>query len=90
MIEGCRASKGPRAEGICPWRLRASAGEVRSMPCLIETVARFENLKFEISHLKSRAEGISGQLSAWADSRRNSKTTGLRCLTSKTRRAGKL
>src|SRR5579885_3911934 len=38
---------------------RGSAGEVRSMLCLLEGIAEFGDLKFEISDLKSRAEGIS-------------------------------
>src|SRR3712207_6938042 len=45
-----------------------SAGEVRSMLCLLERLPAFENLRFEISNLKSQAENISRQLRAWADS----------------------
>lgn len=37
---------------------RGSAGEVRSMLCVMERMAAFENLKFEISNLKSLAENI--------------------------------
>ncbi len=47
---------------------RGSAGEVRSMLCLLETLADFADLKSQISDLKSHAEGISRQLRAWADS----------------------
>src|SRR5579884_1944802 len=43
---------------------RGSAGEVRSMLCLLETLPGFENLKSEISNLKSEAEGVSRQLRA--------------------------
>jgi four helix bundle protein len=43
---------------------RGSAGEVRSMPCLLETLDDFSGLKSEISNLKSRAEGASRQLRA--------------------------
>jgi len=69
---------------------RGSAGEVRSMLCLLETLPEFENLKFEIPDLKSRAEGVSRQLRGWADSLQNSKITGQRYLTEAGRRAGKL
>jgi four helix bundle protein len=66
---------------------RGSAGEVRSMLCLLETIAEFDNLKSEISNLKSSAEGISRQLRAWADSLQNSKLTGQRYLTENTRKS---
>ncbi|MBA3243078.1 MAG: four helix bundle protein [Acidobacteria bacterium] len=65
---------------------RGSAGEVRSMLCLIERLPAFNNLKFEISNLKSSAENISRQLRAWADSLQNSEIKGQRYLTEKTRR----
>jgi len=68
---------------------RGSAGEVRSMLCLLETLPEFENLKFEISDLKSRAESVSRQLRGWADSLQNSKIAGQRYLTEKTRRTEK-
>ncbi len=67
---------------------RGSAGEVRSMLCLLERLPGFEDLKSEISTLKSLAESVSRQLRAWADSLQNSKITGQRYLTDKTRRAG--
>jgi four helix bundle protein len=41
---------------------RGSAGEVRSMLCLLERLPAFENLKSEISNLKSQVEGVSRQL----------------------------
>lgn len=66
---------------------RGSAGEVRSMLCLLEALPGFGNLKSEISDLKSRAESISRQLRGWADSLQNSKITGQRYLNEKTRRA---
>jgi four helix bundle protein len=66
---------------------RGSAGEVRSMLCLLETLPGFENLKSEISNLKSEAEGVSRQLRAWADSLQNSKIPGQRYLTEKARKA---
>jgi four helix bundle protein len=68
---------------------RGSAGEVRSMLCLLEGIPGFGDLKSEISDLKSLAESISRQLRAWADSLQGSKITGQRYLTDKTRQAEK-
>ena len=68
---------------------RGSAGEVRSMLCLLERLPAFSNLKSEISDLKSMAEGIARQLRAWADSLQSSKIKGQRYLTEKTRQAEK-
>jgi four helix bundle protein len=68
---------------------RGSAGEVRSMLCLLEGLPGFGDLKSEISDLKSLAESISRQLRAWADSVQSSKITGQRYLTDKTRQAEK-
>jgi four helix bundle protein len=68
---------------------RGSAGEVRSMLCLLERIPTFSDLKSEISNLKSAAEGISRQLRAWADSLQSSKIKGQRFLTAKTRDAEK-
>ncbi len=66
---------------------RGSAGEVRSMLCLLERLPSFsDNLKSEISNLKSLVEGISRQLRAWADSLQNSEIKGQRYLTDKARR----
>lgn len=64
---------------------RGSCGEVRSMLCLLERLPVFKDSKFEISNLKSRAEGVSRQLRAWADSLQNSDVRGQRYLTNKTR-----
>jgi four helix bundle protein len=69
---------------------RGSAGEVRSMLCLVETLDDFCDLKFQISDFKSAAESISRQLRAWADSLQNSPITGQRYLTEKGQHAGKL
>ncbi|HXW15254.1 MAG TPA: four helix bundle protein [Terriglobia bacterium] len=66
---------------------RGSAGEVRSMLCMLERLPMFSDLKSEISNLKSLAEGIARQLRAWADSLQNSGIKGQRYLTDKTRRA---
>jgi four helix bundle protein len=63
---------------------RGSAGETRSMLCLLERLP--DDLKFEISDLKSKAENISRQLRAWADSLQNSDIRGTRYLTNKSRR----
>jgi four helix bundle protein len=43
---------------------RGSCGEVRSMLCLLECLLGFDDLKFEISNLKLRSEGVSRQLRA--------------------------
>lgn len=66
---------------------RGSAGEVRSMLCLLERLPAFSDLKSEISNLKSLAESLSRQLRAWADSLQDSKIKGQRYLTEKSRRA---
>src|SRR6267378_819498 len=50
---------------------RGSAGEVRSMLCLLERLLGFADLKSEISNLKSVCEGISRQLHGWANSLQN-------------------
>ena len=65
---------------------RGSAGEVRSMLCLLERLPYFEHLKSEISDLKLLGESISRQLRAWADKLQNSPITGQRYLTDKIRR----
>jgi four helix bundle protein len=66
---------------------RGSSGETRSVLCLIERLPGFDNLKSEISDLKSRAESISRQLRAWADSLQNSDIRGQRYLTNKIKRS---
>jgi four helix bundle protein len=68
---------------------RGSAGEVRSMLCLLERLPLFVNLKSQISNLKLQAENISRQLRAWADSLQNSDIKGQRYLTEKGRRLAK-
>ncbi|MGA9996914.1 MAG: four helix bundle protein [Pyrinomonadaceae bacterium] len=69
---------------------RGSAGEVRSMLCLLERLPAFHDLKPEISNLKSRSESIARQLRAWSDSLQNSDIKGQRYLTDKTRRADQM
>ena len=66
---------------------RGSAGEVRSMLCLLERLPAFNELNSQISGLKSQAESIARQLRAWSDSLQNSEIKGQRYLTDKTRRA---
>src|SRR5437016_13362540 len=68
---------------------RGSAGETRSMFCLLERLPDFVNFKSEISDLKSRAESISRQLRAWADSLQNTEIRGTRYLTDNSRRVDK-
>jgi four helix bundle protein len=65
---------------------RGSAGEARSQLCFMETRPRLEDLRSQISNLKSLAESCSRQLRAWADSLQNSGIRGQRHLTEKTRR----
>lgn len=65
---------------------RGSAGEVRSMLCLLDRLPAFADLKSEISNLKPAAEGISRQLRGWADSLQDSPIRGQRYLTEKARR----
>ncbi|MGB7621642.1 MAG: four helix bundle protein [Terriglobia bacterium] len=64
---------------------RGSAGEVRSMLCLMDRLGAFTHLKSEISDLKSLSESISRQLRAWADSLQNSNIKGQRYLSSQSK-----
>lgn len=66
---------------------RGSAGEMRSMVCLLERLPEFANLQSDISNLKSLAENISRQLRGWADSLQNSEIKGQRYLNDKVRQA---
>jgi four helix bundle protein len=65
---------------------RGSSGETRSALILTERLPGFSDLKSEISNLKSKAEEVSRQLRAWADSLQNSDIRGQRYLTDKSRR----
>ena len=65
---------------------RGSAGESRSMFCLIDRLPEFADFKSEISDLRSRAESISRQLRAWADSLQNTDIRGTRYLNDRSRR----
>jgi four helix bundle protein len=64
---------------------RGSAGEVRSMLCLLERLGRFGHLKSQITDLKSSAESCSRQLRAWAANLQESPIEGQRKLTQATR-----
>ena len=66
---------------------RGSAGETRSMLCLLERRKWSEDLQSQIADLKSLAESCSRQLRAWADSLQNSDIKGPRYLNAKTRQA---
>ena len=64
---------------------RGSAGEVRSMLCLLERLPAFSPLKSEICNLKSAAASISRQLYGWIEQLKNSGITGQRHLNDKVR-----
>jgi len=64
---------------------RGSAGEARSMLCLLRRRLWAAHLKSEISNLKSAAESCSRQLRGWADSLQNSNIKGPRHLNNRTR-----
>lgn len=66
---------------------RGSAGEVRSILCVCERMKAFAHLKSEISDLKSKAESVSRQLRAWADSLQNTDIRGQRHLTDQSKSA---
>ena len=66
---------------------RGSAGEVRSMLCLLERLPGFSGLSDEINALKIKAESCSRQLKAWAESIQNSDYKGERYVTEKLKRS---
>lgn len=57
------------------------------MLCVIERMDVPENLRSQISNLKSNAEGISRQLQGWANSLQNSDIAGQRHLNDQSKRA---
>ncbi|EKD25947.1 MAG: S23 ribosomal protein [uncultured bacterium] len=65
---------------------RGSAGEVRSILAVMELMPYFDNLKSQISDLKSKAESISRQIRGWADSLQNTEITGQRYLNNQTKK----
>jgi four helix bundle protein len=64
---------------------RGSAGEVRSILCLLDRMERFKHLRSEISDLKLMAESCSRQLRGWADHLQNTPIGGQRHLNEATR-----
>ena len=66
---------------------RGSAGEVRSMLCLLERLPTFDELTADCRALKLRAESCSRQLKAWAESIQNSDFKGERHVTEKLKRS---
>src|SRR5580765_1355952 len=65
---------------------RGSAGEVRSMLCLIDRIPTFRILNKETSLLRKKAESCSRQLKAWAQSLQNSDFKG-DCVNQRVKRA---
>ena len=66
---------------------RGSAGEVRSMLCLLGKIPAFAELESEILKMKTNIESISKQLGAWVRALRDSELKGERYVSEKTRRA---
>jgi four helix bundle protein len=62
---------------------RGSAGEVRSMLCLLQRIPAFKQLNPEISKLKQKAESCSRQLKGWTQSLQNSDFKGERYVSQK-------
>ena len=60
---------------------RGSAGEVRSMLCLMERLERFAHLRSQVPELKEMAESCSRQLRAWAAGLQEAPIEGQRRLT---------
>ena len=66
---------------------RGSAGEVRSMLCLLDRIPTFQTLSKETALLKTKAESCSRQLKAWAQSLQNSDFKGERHVNQRVKRA---
>jgi len=66
---------------------RGSAGEVRSMLCVIERMPECAHLKSEISDLKSSFESVSRQIRGWTNSLQNSEIKGQRHLNDASRQS---
>jgi four helix bundle protein len=64
---------------------RGSAGETRSMYLFLQRTVGFEQIKRDLPDLIRRAESISRQLRAWADSLQNCDIRGQRYLTQSSR-----
>lgn len=67
--------------------VRGSAGEVRSIFSVMERLDSFNDLKSEISNLKSSAEAISRQIRSWSASLQNTPIRGQRYLNDRTKSA---
>ena len=65
---------------------RGSAGEVRSMLCLLERIPALRSLNKEIRTLKPKAESCSRQLKGWIQSLQDSEFRGERHVNQKTKR----
>jgi four helix bundle protein len=65
---------------------RGSAGELRSMLCLLSRLSPFQSLDTEINSVKTRAESCSRQLKAWIQSIQDSSFKGERHVNSRTKR----
>jgi four helix bundle protein len=66
---------------------RGSAGEVRSMCCLLDRLPDLAALNIDILTVKSKAESCSKQLKAWTQSLQNSDYKGERYVTEKLKRS---
>jgi hypothetical protein len=69
---------------------RGSAGEVRSMLCLLERLPWSGKLVAEVQALKLKAESCSRQLKAWMHSLQDSDLKGERYVNDKTRRSAEM
>jgi four helix bundle protein len=65
---------------------RGSAGEVRSMLCIVERINTAEKLQTDVSDLKQCCESISRQIRGWAKSLQNSDIEGPKHLNDSTRK----
>jgi four helix bundle protein len=65
---------------------RGSAGEVRSMLCVMERMDSFDHLKSDISNFKSDFESVARQIRAWADHLQNSEIKGQKHLNDQSRK----
>ena len=64
---------------------RGSAGEVRSMLCVMQRIEGFSALQSDISAFQSQCENIARQLRGWANSLQNSDIQGQRHLNDRSR-----
>ena len=66
---------------------RGSAGEVRSILSVLECLEGFDDIRSQISNLKSAAEAISRQVRGWAAALQDTPISGQRYLNSRTKAA---